>query len=130
MDIIQNEVNMKILLNQVEDMDDWYTIIRAEHEGREWIVKISANCSAYRNSERLDDKGKACIEGNGSEMLSVASAIERKSAVCFKRVAVSYSKENNGFFFWSPKNSEIPVLIPLEDAEDLMRQIYEKLGKP
>lgn len=130
MDIIQNEVNMKILLNKVEDMDDWYTIIRAEHEGKEWIEKISENCSAYRNSERLDGKGQASIEGTRDHILGIAIAIQEKSAVSFKRIAVSYSKENNGFFFWSPKNSEIPVLIPLEDAENLMRQIYEKLGKP
>ena len=123
---------MKILLNQFEDMgikDDWYTIIRAEHEGKEWYVEERPNCFSYRNSERLSDDGSACIEGNGKEMVKVASAIERKSMVYFKRIAVVYAGKENGFYFWSPKNSKEKVLIPLEDAEDLMRQIYEKLGK-
>ncbi len=121
---------MKILLNKVEDMDDWYTIIRAEHEGREWIEKISENHSSYRNSERLDDNGSACIEGTSEHMLEISEAIKNKSASYFKRVAVAYSEKNNGFYFWSPKNSKEKVLIPLEDAEDLMRQIYEKIGEP
>lgn len=121
---------MKILLNKVEDMDDWYTIIRAEHDGREWIERISENHSAFRSSERLADDGSACIEGSSYEMLNVASAIERKIAAYFKRIAVAYSEKNNGFYFWSPKNSKEKVLISLEDSEDLMRQIYEKLGKP
>lgn len=121
---------MKILLNKVEDMDDWYTIIRAEHEGKEWIEKISEYHSVYRNSERLDDKGQASIEGCGEHIVGVAIAIKNKSAVIFKRIAVAYSAINYGFYFWSPKNSERKVLISVEDAEDLMRQIFEKLGNP
>lgn len=120
---------MKIILNKVEDIDNWYTIIRAVHDGKEWIERTGPNSMSFRCSERLADDGSACIEGHAEEMLAIAKAIKEKSMTYFKRVAVIYHGDENGFYFWSPKNSREKVLISVEDSKGLMQQIFTQLGE-
>jgi hypothetical protein len=115
---------MKIKLKHHEDLGDWYSIVRAEHDGREWWHQVSKNSHQYMMSERLSPE--ACIEGSACEMLVVADAIRRRSSVSFKRVEVRY--EEGAFIFCSPKNSKHEVLIPVKNAEELALEIYEKLN--
>jgi len=112
---------MKIVLNKTDELEDWYTIVRAEHGGIDWIEEVSPDHSRYMCSERLSPE--ACIEGYADHMLAVAHAIKDKTGASFKRVAVCYSPEENGFYFWSPKNSKVRVLIPTEDADNLANEI-------
>lgn len=104
-------------------MDDWYTIIRAEHDGREWSERISPTSVRLMCSERLSPE--ACIEGNREQMLAVANAIQQRKSVSFKRVAVHFSKE--GVHFHSPKNSEVDAIVSLEEADELAAQIVAEL---
>ena len=114
---------MKIKLNKSDCMDDWYTIVRAKHDGKEWMEKCGHNSIRFMCSERLSPE--ACIEGDGHEMLAIADAIKRRGSAHFKRCAVSFTA--GAAQFWSPKNSEKQVLISIEDADELADQIVAEL---
>lgn len=114
---------MKIRLNHCDYMGDWYTIVRAEHDGMEWIERTGPNSSRFMCSERLSPE--ACIEGDSSDMLAVASAIKSRGAVSFNRVAVHF--EPDGAHFSSPKNSERDAIVSVEEADELANQIIAEL---
>ena len=112
---------MKIKLNHC--FDDWYTVIRVEHDGREWVENPDKNSSRFMCSERLSPE--ACIEGTTLEMIEVASAIKRRSSLKFKRIAIAWT--GSDFLFWSPKNSEKKVSISTEDADSFANEVQEML---
>lgn len=115
---------MKIKLNKCDHMADWYTIVRAEHDGREWWEAVGENAYSYSMSERLSPE--ACIEGNREEMREIANAINCGGAVSFKRCAV---RINDGVaYFWSPKNSERDAAVPLDDAIEFADQVLRELS--
>ena len=114
---------MKIRLKKSDDINDWYTIVRAEHDGREWMERNGPNCSRYMCSENLSPE--ACIEGSGAEMLAVAHAIKRGGQVSFQRCAVHF--ETDGVHFHSPKNSEHDGVVTVEEANELADQILGEL---
>lgn len=114
---------MKIKLNSCGD--DWYTVIRAEHDGREWYEEVDKDCFAFRCSERLSPD--ACIEGTAEEMLAVADAIKYRGMASFKRVAVEFN--SNGFIFWSPKNSQHDAFVQTEDADRFAYEVIKELRK-
>jgi NTP pyrophosphatase (non-canonical NTP hydrolase) len=105
--------------------EGWYTIVRAEHDGREWWEQIGENSFAFYTSERLTPE--ACIEGSLEEMIEVATAITLRTSVRFERVAVLWDEGKNVFWFYSPKNSEHLVAITPEEADDLATQIVSYL---
>ena len=49
---------MRIKLNKCSG--DWYTIIRAEHDGKSWFEKTGPGSTRFMSSERLTPE--ACIE--------------------------------------------------------------------
>lgn len=114
---------MKIVLRKSEHIDDWYTIVRAEHDGLEWIEHTGPNSMRFMCSERLSPE--ACIEGNADEMLAMANAIRSRKAVLFKRCAVHF--ERDGAHFSSPKNSERDAVVPVEDADEFASQVQDEL---
>lgn len=116
---------MKLKLNHCDSLGDWYTIERAEHDGREWDEEVEEDCYRFMMSARLSPE--ACIEGDSREMRVVAHAIERRGSASFKRIAVRF--ESGEFYFRSPKNSDHEVAIPVEDADDLAAQIFAELGE-
>ena len=61
---------MKVTVNKNDDMGDWYTIERAEHDGRHWMERTDYGM-ALMSSSRI---GNADIEGTASEMLTIAAA--------------------------------------------------------
>ena len=115
---------MKIKLHHCADMGEWYTIIRAEHDGRVWFESVGPNASRYMSSERLSPE--ACIEGDREQMLEIAAAIQRRGEAHFKRVAVHF--EADGAHFRSPKNSEHDGVVTLAEADELAAQILAELG--
>lgn len=114
---------MKIKLNHCEDLGDWYTIVRTEHDGKEWFERIGHNSQRFMTSERLSPE--ACIEGDAGEMLAIADAIKVRGAVSFKRVAVHF--ERDGAHFRSPKNSERDAVVTVDEADELADQILAEL---
>lgn len=114
---------MKIKLNKCEDLGDWYTIIRQEHEGKEWLDPIGNNGFQYMNSERISD---ACVEGTAFEMIEIAQAIKSHSFASFKRCAVSV--EGNSVSFYSPRNSTMDGVTTLEEADEFANQVLSELG--
>lgn len=117
---------MKIKLNHCEDLGDWYTIVRAEHDGREWMERTGPNSQRFMMSERLSPE--ACIEGNGAEMLELARAIKRRGTARFKRCAVHF--ESDGAHFSSPKNSEKDAVVSVEEADAFAEQVLSQLETP
>lgn len=114
---------MKLTIQKCEAMQDWYTIERAEHDGRQWLENIGPNAMALRDSSRFSD---ADVEGYASEMLAIADAIERKSDVEFRRCAVDATKDP--VKFWSPRNSQTDGACSYAEAADLAAQIRALLG--
>ncbi len=114
---------MKIRLHQSEDLEDWYTIVRAEHNGREWLERTGPNSRRFMSSERLSPE--ACIEGPADHMIELAHAIRDRTSVSFKRCAVHF--ENDGAHFSSPKNSQRDAVVSVEEADELAAQIFAKL---
>jgi len=114
---------MKIVLKQCEGMDDWYTIVRAEHDGREWFEDTGPNSSSFMMSERLVQD--ACIEGDGEQMLAIAHAIKNKTSESFKRIAVHFEKD--GVHLYSPKNSSEDGVVSVQEAEEFADEFINML---
>lgn len=106
-------------------MDDWYTIERAEHEEIQEIRKHPTlpNVMILYYSGRISD---ACVEGDASEMMAIAQAIQAEGSAQFDRCAVQ-RVEGHGFFFWSPRNSQERAFVETEDAKELAEEIKARL---
>ena len=113
---------MKIKLNQC--YDDWFTIIRAEHDGKEWLEQVGPNSHQFMRSERLSPE--ACIEGSADEMLDIARAIKARRGASFGRCAVHF--EDDGVHFWSPRNSQHDGVVTIEEADEFADQVIVKLA--
>lgn len=118
---------MKIKLKKSEQLNDWYSIVRSEHDGKEWLENVSANICRLMLSERLSPE--ASIEGSAFEMIEVAKAIKNKESVYFRRIAVHFINENECYFY-SPRNSQnetYGTIISFEDANELADQILGRI---
>lgn len=117
---------MRIRLNPCPHFhNDWFTIVRRDHDGREWYESTGENCSRLMLSERLSPE--ACIEGEGSEMVEIAEAIRNRGSVRFKRCAVEV--QGDGFLFYSPRNSQHRTLIPFGDADEFAAEVLKFFEK-
>jgi len=114
---------MRIKLETSEWIDDWYLIVRAEHDGRFWWEETGPNSERLMSSERLSPE--ACIEGTANEMLSIADAIKSRGSAIFKRCAVRV--KDDIAYFCSPKNSEHDSAIPLVEADAFAEQVFKEL---
>ena len=114
---------MKIKLNHCADMGDWYTIVRAEHDGLNWFERTGSNSQRLMTSERLCPE--YCIEGSAEEMIAVATAIHRRGKAHFTRVSVRFAED--GAHLCSPRNSERDAVVTLEEADELAVQILAEL---
>ncbi len=38
---------MKIVMSKSEHLDDWYLIVKAEHDGRQWMERTGPNSSRF-----------------------------------------------------------------------------------
>ena len=114
---------MKLRLVRCEGMDDWYSIERAEHDGREWVEQTEPNCLSFMCSCRVSD---ADVEGTREEMLLIADAIRNRKHIGFKRCAVGFEGEE--VHLWSPRNSTRNGVVSPADADDLAEQIQEALA--
>lgn len=114
---------MKMTLRKSNCIDDWYVIEKAEHDGKEWRERTSGNSSSFRSTARISD---AEVEGTSAEMLAIADAIMGETACSFKRCAVTC---RDGYaYLWSPRNSQHPGKVSMEDGRDLAEQIYKVIG--
>lgn len=110
---------MKITIRKSTALDDWYLIVRAEHDNKNWWEG-----SSYRTSERLSPD--ADIEGDSEEMIALAKAIINRKNISFRRCAIDI--EEDVIWFYSPRNSEFKTAISFEDADDFANVILNELG--
>ena len=111
---------MKIVLKDAGH--GWFTVVRAEHDGREWFEQTGPNSARFMCSERLSPE--ACVEGSADEMLAIAHAIKDYRAVKFDRCAVHV---DGGFaYFHSPRNSKHATGVPIRDALEFADQVIRK----
>lgn len=110
-----------------DSLGDWYTIEKAEHPGTETMLPYAKDGSRQGLwlSCRISD---ACVEGSAHEMLAIAKAIEDRKSVGFKRCAVAVDEAEGVVRFWSPRNSRMHGVTQLYWADELAKQIREKLG--
>lgn len=113
---------MKIKLVKSDGMDDWYTVERAEHEGRQWLEPSGPNCLRFMDSGRISD---ACVEGTAEEMREIALAIKARGSASFKRCAVNVHGEQA--YFCSPRNSTTDGVVPLAEADAFADQVLAEL---
>lgn len=118
---MNTNVGFPIVVVTSDFIEDWHTIERAEHDGREWFEETSYG-ARFMSSARL---GNACIEGTTAEMRAIAHAIRTRTSVSFKRVAVRVKAHTA--YFQSPKNSEGDTPIALIYADELAAQITREL---
>lgn len=105
---------------------DWWTIVRAEHDNREWMQRTGPNSMSFRLSERLgEDDNNADIEGTSAEMLAIATAIESGTWARFTRCSAFTTEK--GVELMSPRNMSYPVVITHENARALAKDIREKV---
>jgi hypothetical protein len=104
---------VKIVLQKSDSLDDWYTIERAQHEGRQWLEPTGPNSMQFMDSARISD---ACVEGTAAEMREIAQAIKARGSASFKRCAVRVAGERA--YFCSPRNSTTDAEVPLADADE------------
>ena len=106
-----------------DDSHDWYVIERRDHDGRRWMEREGPGVVALHTSARFSQN--ADVEGNASEMLGIADAIERRGEFSAKRCAVRI--DGDLAYFESPRNSREPGVVTLADADDLAAQIRAAL---
>ncbi len=104
------------------DLDDWYVIERAEHDGRKWLEPIHGGM-ALRCSARFSD---ADVEGNSYEMLGLAKAIKERGRQSFKRCSVHI--DGDRAYFNSPRNSQTDGVCTLAQADALADSIIAALA--
>ena len=109
---------MKIVMRKSEWRDDWYLIVKAEHDGRVWKERVEPNVLKLMKSERISD---TCVEGNKEDMLQIADAINWRSHAYCERCAVAF--RSDGVHFWSPRNSRVDGVVSIEEADELAGQI-------
>lgn len=109
---------MKIVMRKSEWLDDWYLIVKAEHDGRVWEEGVAPSVLKFMKSERISD---ACVEGSEEEMLWIATPIIARKEYEFCRCAVRF--EPDGVHFWSPRNSRVDGVVSIEEADELANQI-------
>lgn len=115
--------DIKCTVVRNEDSEwDWWTIERAEHDGREWWEPTEYG-SRLMTSARLSPE--ACIEGTSADMLAIAAAIEQGASYDAPRCAVRTIA--NGVELESPRNSDYLVLITQERARELAADIRAKV---
>lgn len=105
--------------------DGWYTIERAEHDGREWLEPLGPGASRYMRSSRISD---ADVEGTLEEMQGIAKAIRARGTEAHKRCAVDATGDE--VRFWSPRNSQRDGVSSIADALDLATQIEAAVTRP
>ena len=113
---------MKIKLNQC--YDDWFTIVRTEHDGKDWLEQVGPNSHQFMQSERLSPE--ACIEGPADEMIAIARAIKARRSVSFERCAVRF--EDDGVHFCSPRHSQHDGVVTIEEADEFADQVIVELA--
>lgn len=110
---------MKIKLKVCDCIDDWYKVVRSEHDGREWMEQVGKNSYQFMMSERLSSE--ACIEGCSCEIITIAKAILKGNDCSFKRIAVKF--EQDGVHMYSPKNSRKDAIISTDDAVEFAKEV-------
>lgn len=113
---------MRLTIRKAEEIDNWYVIERAEHDGRGWFEN-GQHSTRYMTSARFSD---ADVEGPGADMLDVAAAIRRRGTASCRRCAVRI--DGDRVFFASPRNSSTEGECTLAEADDLATQIEALLG--
>lgn len=104
-------------------LGNWYTIEKAEHDGREWF-EPTEHGHQFMKSARISD---ASVEGTLTDMKWLSRAIRERRAEYLKRCAVRVNGEYA--FFWSPRNSEHECRVPLKWADDLADQIERAVAE-
>ncbi len=105
-----------------DNLPDWYTIERAEHENKHWMEPTEYGAKLMY-SGRISD---ACVEGTSEEMLAIAAAIKNGTSVDFRRCAAD--RVDNGYLLHSPRNSQEPGLITFEEADALAESITKTVA--
>ena len=135
--------NIKCIVVQQKHMgDNYWTIERAEHDGRNWMQPLGPHSSAYCLSSRLGEPSaepnmhnNADIEGDSYEMMAIAKAIEnglafgpghQSAQVSFRRCEAVVTEE--GVELMSPRNMRFPVVISHANAKALAEDIREKVN--
>jgi hypothetical protein len=116
---------MKITCKKSDDIDDWYTIEKAEHDNYYGLHEIAENCSSVYWSGRIADTD---VEGSLYEMREVAEAIRDKRSISFKRIGIIFSKDEETVFFYSPRNSRMAAMINIDEANELAAEIIKIAG--
>ena len=106
-----------------DDGHDWYVIERRDLDGRRWMEREGPGIVALHTSARFSNN--ADVEGNASEMLAIADAIEKRGEFSAKRCAVWF--DGDRALFESPRNSETPGVVTVADADELAAQIRARL---
>lgn len=121
-------LNFRCIVVRSESIGDWWTIQRAEHDGREWERPVKYGI-AWTVSARLGEgDNNYDIEGRGVEMLALAAAIESRGEASFTRCSAVTT--TRGVDLESPRNSRHPVTISQERADELAADIRAKVAYP
>ena len=118
---------MKIKLKKAECFDNFYQIVRAEHEDISW-AEHKDGVHFFMTSERLSPESS--IEGDSWEMLEIAKAIKAKKDFISTRCAVNTDKEEKVFYLWSPRNSLYRTTITYEEGEEFANEVLKTLLNP
>lgn len=129
---------MELTIRKHEDIEDWYIIERAEHDGRRWDAIVNESrmrgtvlCTSARVCGRpVGDTPvghTADIEGTSYEMREIASAIEFRADEQFKRCGVDARTEP--VHIGSPRNDNgFAAMITFAEADELAAKIRALLG--
>ena len=105
-----------------DSLEDWYTIERAEHDGKFEMRPTEYGASLYYAGRICD----ADVEGTSEEMLTIAKAIRDDTSVSFRRCAAIRVIE--GYELCSPRNSQESALLTEAEADALADSIFNVIN--
>lgn len=125
-------LNIDCVLVKCDVLGDWYTLERAEHDGREWVEENGEERIAYGpvnmwcRSARLEKY--TCVEGTAAEWRAIAAAIEANDSAEFRRCAAE--RTEHGYLFYSPRNTKMErrTLLSCDAAKRVAAIIRQTLG--
>lgn len=114
------DVDLRIVIHA--DMDGWWTIERAEHDGRVWTE--GGSTTALCASKRIEKT--TSIEGADYELLRMIASVKTWTSDSCKRWAIE--TDGDTALVWSPRNSETSTRVTRRALEAMVAEYEARTG--
>ena len=116
------DVDLRIVLS--DSLSGWWTLERANHDGRTWREQVGPNSFQHCAAKRLEPT--TCVEGDVGELPALLDAIKTWQADDCKRWAIE--PDGDTALVWSPRNSEHSTRVTRRALEAMVAEYEARAG--